>query len=145
MSLIAETQQPTSSRRRIRPTWIVLGVVALLGLVLVGRLVPSPTTVDRITVHNGTAYDLDVDATDAGRDGWTPIGVAVARSDAVFADVIDHGDVWVFRFVGQGRAGGEVRVTREQLEADDWELTVPASVGNRIRATGASPSPVQRG
>jgi hypothetical protein len=125
--------------------WIALGLVAVLGLIVVSRLVPDAATVDRVTVRNGTVYDLDVDATGAGRDGWTPVGIAIARSDTSMKDVIDSGDVWIFRFSGQGRDGGELRVTRSQLEADDWEVSVPASVGDRIRASGAPPSPAPRG
>jgi hypothetical protein len=142
MPLIADTRQPTSSRRRIQPAWIILGVVALLGLVIVSRLVPNPSAVDRVTIHNPTEYDLDVDAR-SGNEGWTPIGIAIARSDTAIKDVIDLGDSWTFRFAGQGRDGGEVRVTRDQLAANDWTLEVPASVGGQIRATGAPPSPEQ--
>ncbi len=144
MPLIADTEQPTSSRRRIQPAWVILGVVALLGLVIVSRLVPDPSTVDRVTIRNPTEYDLDVDAGTAG-DGWTPVGIAIARSDTTIKDVIDVGDSWTFRFTGQGRDGGQVPVTREQLAANDWNFDVPASVGDRIRATGAPPSPAQRG
>ncbi len=144
MSLIADTEQPTSSRRRIRPAWIVLGLVAVLGLVVVSRLVPNPAKVDRVTVRNATEYDLDVDATGGAHDGWTPVGIALARSDTEMKDVIDQGATWIFRFTGQGQDGGEVRVTRRELAANGWTLDVPASVGDRIRATGAPPSPEQR-
>jgi hypothetical protein len=145
MSLIADTEQPTFSRRRIRPAWVVLALVALLGLAAVARLVPSPTTVHRLTIRNATQYDLQVDASGGARDGWTPVGIALARSDTEVQDVIDHGDVWIFRFAGQGQDGGEVQVTRAQLEASGWQLTVPASVGDRIRSSGVPPSPTQRG
>jgi hypothetical protein len=145
MPLIADTQQPTVSRRRIQPLWIALAVVAVLGLVVVSRLVPDPATVDRVTVRNGTEYDLDVDAAASDHDGWTPVGIALARSDRSFEQIIDHGEEWVFRFSGQGRDGGEVQMTRSELEANDWVLTVPPSVADRIRATGAPASPTQPG
>ncbi len=144
MSLIADTAPPRVSRPRIRPLLIVLSVVAVLGLVVVSRVVPNPTTVHRVTISNGTDYDLDVDATGASHDGWTPVGIAFAHGDTEMDDVIDHGDVWYFRFQGQGRDGGEIQVTRAQLEADDWKLTVPSSVGNRLRADGAPIGPPQR-
>jgi hypothetical protein len=144
MSLIADTeQQPAFSRRRIQPAWIILGVVALLGLAIVSRLVPDPSNVDRVTIHNPTEYDLDVYAR-GGNEGWTPIGIALAHSDTPFKDVIDLGDSWTFRFTGQGHDGGELVVTRTALAANDWKVDVPASVGDRIRATGAPPSPTQK-
>jgi hypothetical protein len=56
-------------------------------------------------------------------------------------DVIDHGGTWVFRFSAQGHDVGEVSVDRSQLAADNWELTVPSSVGAQLRDAGASPTP----
>jgi hypothetical protein len=145
MPLIADTEQPTMSPRRIQPLWIVLAVVAVLGLVIVSRLVPGPATVDRVTIRNGTEYDLDVGAAASDHDGWTPVGIAHAHSDRTFEQVIDHGGEWVFRFTGQGRDGGEEQITRAELETNDWVFTVPDAVGERIGATGAPPSPEQRG
>ena len=133
MPLIADTEQPTLSSRRIEPMWVVLAVVAVLGLVIVSRLVPDPATVDRVTIRNGTEYDLDVDAAASDHDGWTAVGIAPARSDGSFEQIIDHGGEWVFRFTGQGRDGGEVQITRDELEANDWVLTVPPSVADQIR------------
>jgi hypothetical protein len=129
----------------VRPLWVVLAVVAVFGLVVVSRLVPDTATVDRVTVRNGTVYDLEVDAAASHHDGWTPAGIALARSDTELREIVDHGDTWVFRFTGQGRDGGEKEVTRAELEANDWVLRVPASVGDRIQATGAPASPSQRG
>jgi hypothetical protein len=145
MPLIADREHSTISRRRIQPSWIVLAVVAVLGLGIVSRLVPDPATVDRVTIRNDTEFDLDVAASASDHDGWTPIGIALAGSERSFEQVIDHGDEWVFRFHGQGRAGGEVQMTRAQLDANDWVLTVPSSVGDRIRAAGAPASPAQPG
>ena len=105
MPLIADREHSTISRRRIQPSWIVLAVVAVLGLGIVSRLVPDPATVDRVTIRNDTEFDLDVAASASDHDGWTPIGIALAGSERSFEQVIDHGDEWVFRFHGQGRAG----------------------------------------
>ena len=145
MPLIADTEQRARSSRRIQPMWIVLAVVAVLGLVIVSRLVPDAATVDRVTIRNGTEYDLDVAAAASDHDGWTPVGIALARSDRSFEQVVDHGGEWVFRFTGQGRDGGEVQVTRDELEANNWVLTVPSSVADRIRTSGAPASPGQGG
>jgi hypothetical protein len=59
-------------------------------------------------------------------------------------EIIDHGDVWIFRFAGQGHDVGEVRLTRSDLAADDWVLNVPASVAQRLRDAGVSASLSQR-
>ena len=143
MSLIADTAPSTLRRPRPRPVWIALAVLAVLVLVAVSRLVPNPATVDHVTIQNNTPYDLDVDASAGSHDGWTPVGIALAQSSTSFSDVIDHGGTWVFRFSGQGHDGGEVTVSRSTLEGAKWQLTVPSSVGDRIKTAGAAPSPVQ--
>jgi hypothetical protein len=145
MPLIADKERSTISPRRVQPLWIVLAVVAVFGLIVVSRVVPDPAVVERVTIRNDTEFDLDVDAAASDHDGWTPVGIALAGSDRAFEQVIDHGDQWVFRFRGQGRDGGEVPVTRSELAANDWVLEVPASVADRIRATGAPASPSQSG
>lgn len=140
MSLVADTEQPTFRRRRIRPLWIVLAIVAVIGFVAVSMLVPSPHTVDRVTIKNGSEFDINVEATNASHDGWTPVGIALAHADTEINDIVDEGDVWIFRFTSQGRDAGELRVARSDLEANDWALSVPASVVQRLRDAGAPPS-----
>jgi len=57
------------------------------------------------------------------------------------AEVIDQGEVWLFRFDSQGSSGGELRLTRAELEASDWTVVVPAEVGTRLAQAGAPPTP----
>jgi hypothetical protein len=140
MSLVADTEQPTVRRLRVRPLWIVLGIVALFGFVAVSLLTPSPGTVDRVTIKNGSEFDVNIDATNASYDGWTPVGIALARADTDMREIIDHGDVWIFRFTGQGIDAGELRVTRSDLAASGWALAVPDAVVQRLRAAGVPAS-----
>jgi hypothetical protein len=135
MSLV-DLEQPRTRRPRIRPLWVVLAVLALFGFVAVSLLIPSPATVGHVTIKNGSEFDLNIDATSASHDGWTPVGIALAHSDTDMRDVIDHGDVWVFRFTGQGHDAGELRITRADLAASNWSLTVPASVAQQLRDAG---------
>ena len=115
MSLV-DLEQPTSRRPRIRPLWVVLAVLALVGFVAVSLLIPSPGTVDHVTIKNGTEFDLNIDATSASHD------------------------VWIFRFNGPGIDAGELRVTRSDLAANGWALTVPDSVAQRLRDAGVPAS-----
>ena len=47
-------------------------------------------------------------------------------------EVIDQGDVWVFRLaVGPDRIG-EIRRTAAQLQASGWTLTIPADAADRL-------------
>jgi hypothetical protein len=144
MSLV-DLEQPRTRRPRIRPLWVVLAVLALFGFVAVSLLIPSPATVDHVTIKNGSEFDLNIDATSASHDGWTPVGIALAHADTDMRDVIDHGDVWVFRFTGQGHDAGELRITRADLAASNWSLTVPASVAQQLRDAGVPGSIGSRG
>ena len=144
MSLV-DLEQPTSRRPRIRPLWIVLAILALFGFVAVSLLTPSPGTVDRVTIKNGSEFDVNIDATNASHDGWTPVGIALAHADTNMREIIDHGDVWIFRFSGQGRDAGELRMTRSELAASNWSLTVPASVAQELRDAGVPGSIGPRG
>jgi hypothetical protein len=96
--------------------------------------------VDRITIANGTEYDLDVDVTDSDREGWLPVAIVEARSEDVVQDVIDQGEVWIFRFLHWGDAVGELSLTRAELEGSGWRVEVPEDVEQRLRELGRPPS-----
>ena len=49
--------------------------------------------------------------------------------------------MWTFRFAAQGADGGELRLSRAQLESGRWTLEVPAAVAERLAAAGATPKP----
>jgi hypothetical protein len=57
------------------------GVLAGLSLLLASCL-GLPPRVDRITIANPTDYDLDVEVTGRDRDGWLPVVIMDARSEA---------------------------------------------------------------
>ena len=142
---VVDLEQPTSRRPRIRPLWVVLAVLALVGFVAVSLLIPSPGTVDHVTIKNDTEFDRNINATSASHDGWTPVGIALAHADTNMREIIDHGDVWIFRFTGQGHDAGELRITRSDLAASNWSLTVPASVAQQLRDAGVPGSIGSRG
>jgi hypothetical protein len=109
-------------------------------LVALALLVAScsglPPTVDRITISNPTAYDIDVEVTDRDRDGWLPMAIVQARSEHVAQDVIDQGEVWIFRFLHWGDPVGEFSPTRAELERNGWRVEVPAEVEERLQQLG---------
>ena len=55
-------------------------------------------------------------------------------------EVTDQGYVWLFRFDSQDQTGGELRLTRSEPEAADWQIVIPADVGTRLAEAGA-PTP----
>jgi hypothetical protein len=113
-------------------------VVLLLGvaMALLASCSGPPPTVDRITVVNPTGYDLDLQVSDPDRSSWLPAGVAEAGSQQITEEVIDQGEIWVFRFLHWGDPVGELEITRSELERNGWRLEVPAAVEERLRQMG---------
>ena len=109
----------------------------LLGLaLLVASCSGRPPTVEKITIANPTGYDLDVDVSDGGRGGWLPVAIVAARSEEISREVIDQGEVWIFRFLHWGDPMGELSLSRTELERNGWRLEVPAEVEERLQQLG---------
>jgi hypothetical protein len=139
--------QPGTARRHRRRSLglgvaaAVLGVAAVVGVTYLVGLSAGPKTVPRITFENPTGYALDIEVSSGPGDGWTSAGSVRQRSTAEVTEVIDHGDVWLFRFDSQGASGGELRLSRAELEASGWRVAIPAEVGARLAGAGAPPTP----
>lgn len=139
----------TSERPRLilgfKPGAFAVGVLAaaaaVAGLVFVMQSTGVPEYVDELTVENGTDYHLRIEVSGGEGESVLRVGTVEAESTKAFPRVIDQGEVWMFRFHGQGRMGGELRVDRSQLESDGWRLVVPESVADELRAQGAPPPP----
>ena len=124
----------TTTRRPRRTTrgneWLshlTAVLVAVAALVASTWLLALPSVVDHVTVENPTRYDVSVSVTAAKRDGWMAVGIAPPRATTTFDQIVDHGDVWIFRFSAEGR-GVEVQLTRQQLEDGQWQVPVPAAL-----------------
>jgi hypothetical protein len=111
----------------------------LVALLQSGCLGPPPT-VDRITIANPTDYQLGVDVTGEDRQGWLPLTTLEPRSEYTVGEVIDQGQIWIFRFLYLGDPVGEVSVTRDELEGNGWRVVVPDEVERRLRELGDQPS-----
>ena len=136
-----ETSKRTHRHVGIAMAAVVVGLAAAIGLTSVIELSSGPKTVSRITFENPTAYALDIEVSPGTGRGWTSAGSVRQKSTAEVNEVIDQGDVWLFRFDSQGATGGELRLSRTELEASGWRITIPAEVGNRLAGAGAPPTP----
>jgi hypothetical protein len=96
----------------------------------------APPTVERITLVNPTAYDLDVEVADEDRAEWLPVAIVEAESEDVAHEVIDQGEAWIFRFRHFGDPVGELSFTRTELERNGWRVEVPAEVEERLQQLG---------
>ncbi|HZQ77708.1 MAG TPA: hypothetical protein VFE55_10290 [Acidimicrobiia bacterium] len=143
MSSVLDPPRPSPARAPRRVALIaVVAVVAALALVLAAQqFLPSPATTRRITVDNPTPFHLEIDADGTGSARAVTVG-AIGREQAkTFDGVIDQGGQWIFRFSSGGTDGGEMRVSRAQLEANGWKITVADDVARRLQAAGVPPSP----
>ena len=127
--------------RHASPVRLVVAVAIIATLVPMSRLFDEPVVVERVTIRNPTAYDLMVELSGGGNDGWLTLGTAHRNATTVVEQVTDIGDVWVFRLSAQGARGGEVRLTRSQLRSDQWRVLIPDRVDAQLRARGAPPPP----
>lgn len=120
---------------------VALGLAAALAVAFVAGLSSGPATVPRLTFENPTEYALAVEVRPGTDSAWTSAGSVRQKSTAVVEEVVDQGDVWVFRFDSQGRSGGELQLTRSELEDSGWRVAIPPEVGKRLAESGAPPTP----
>lgn len=141
MSGATTTARPTGGApfrvRHIGTAGLVVAVTVVIVLIAVPRLLDSPPLVDRLVVGNPSGYDVSIEATDARRRGWVAVGTAQRGTTSTFEEIVDQGDIWIFRFSAQGEDGGELQVSRQQLERDGWRMRVPAEVGEQLERNGA--------
>lgn len=116
----------------------LVAVAAALALLL-PRIDPARTTT--ITIDNRTANELFIEVRGAEAHGWMPLVITPPNQSSEVRSVIDQGDEWTFRFRSQGREGGTLERSREQLIRDAWRVTVGSNVESTLRANGAPPSP----
>ena len=128
------------TRRRVDPL-IPIGVLAaLLAIFLFRPLVEPGPFVKNVTVVNGSEYAFDLDVAGAKADDWMLLGTVAERASTDVAEVFDQGDTWTFRFRTQGRVAGEVTMSRADLKAAGWKLTVPGGFADKLRADEVVPT-----
>jgi hypothetical protein len=107
--------------------------LAIVAAVVLASCAGPPPTIAEITIVNGTAYDLDVEVSGEDRQGWFPVAIVEAGSTDVSEEVIDQGEVWVFRFRHWGDPVGELSLNRGELEESGWRVEVPEAISERLR------------
>jgi hypothetical protein len=121
---------------------LVGGLAAAALLLLAGTLLlRGPGVVAEISIVNPSEFDVQVDVSRPGGEGWTSVATVDSGSSSVARDVIDQGEIWVFRFRAQGRDGGERPMSRPDLRRAGWSFEIPAEVIDRLRQSGAPATP----
>lgn len=116
---------------------IVLGAFALL----VFGACSDVSFVGEITFLNETDYPAHVEVSDASREGWLNLTIARRDRETTVQEVIDQGEVWVFRFVYAGKHEQELEVSRSELVRSAWTIEVPQSFGDSLRRLSVEPPP----
>jgi hypothetical protein len=101
----------------------------------------SVAVVDHVKIVNDTDYSANVDLTNTTRDGWLSLTVVEAHSTRRVNEVIDQGEIWVFRFDYVGKHHEEVELSRAELERNEWTIVVPQSFEQRLRDLEIPPPP----
>jgi hypothetical protein len=140
---VAQPESPDRTHNKIRlgAGAVVLGLLTVIALTLVVSRSAGPAKVARLTFENPTVYAIDIEVSPGTGTGWTPAGSVRQRSTVDVEEVTDQGDMWLFRFTSQGETGGELRLSRSELEGSGWRIVIPAEVGTRLADAGAPPTP----
>jgi hypothetical protein len=116
-------------------------VAAVVACACLGIACSVESYVDEVTVVNDTDYSANVDVTGRARDGWVDLTAVQPDSTTTVEEVIDQGEVWIFRFDYVGKHEEEVEVTRGELERNDWTVEVPESFEQRLHDLDVPPPP----
>ena len=110
-------------------------------LLLQGAACSGVSFVDEVTIVNDTEYSANVDVTGRARDGWLGLTVVGPQSTTTVKEVVDQGEVWIFRFDYVDKYEEHVEISRRELEGRGWTIEVPQSFGQRLRDLDVPPPP----
>jgi hypothetical protein len=110
----------------------LVALLVLAPLVLVVTLTHGPPMVGAVTVVNTSRAPVTVEVSDGDDSSVLPLGTVDVRSRLRFAQVLDQGDRWRFRYsVGPDQVGA-VDLSRDELEQAGWEVTVAPDVADAL-------------
>ena len=128
-------------RSFFRHDLVAIVLAALAALLITTWLVDSPARVS-LTVVDKHDYELTI-ATSEARHEQLAIGAGDQPRRGAHRRRARSipGPEWLFRFAGQGRDGGEIAVTRDELRTLGWRFEVPPGVVTQLEEAGATPPP----
>jgi hypothetical protein len=101
----------------------------------------SVSFVEQLSLVNNTEYSANVEVTGPNQDGWLELNHLEPNSTTVVQDVIDQGELWIFRFDYLGRYQMEMEVSSRELAQSDWTIEVPERFEQALRNMGVAPPP----
>ena len=122
--------------------WLLAAAGVVLAVWIWVQISASPGSVNRVSIRNDTDYTLGITVAGAHADDWMDLGWASHNQVTAFEQVIDQGKTWTFRVAVEGQDGGQFSVSRADLAASNWTVSIPASVEAKLRTAGVSPDPL---
>jgi hypothetical protein len=119
---------------KARPLWLLL-------IALLAPACSNVSSVDEVTFVNETDYPAHTEVSGASQETWLNLTTAQPESETTVHEVIDQGDVWVFRFEYAGRHEEELEMSRSELVKAEWKVEVPQSFGATLQRLGVEPPP----
>jgi hypothetical protein len=120
----------------LRGVLIASVTIVAIGMLLLARAAVAGG-VDHVTVRvdNQSALALQVDTVD-GAGAAVGLGSAAPRTRTTFQEVPDIGPRWTFVATYGGHQVHRVAVTRTELAARGWTVSIPASATAELEEAG---------
>jgi hypothetical protein len=129
----ATRNEPLSLPRWVR--WLAGAIAIGYAVLALSAVVSGPRFVSQVTFVNASPYALNVQVAGANRDGWMLLGTVAPKTGSTVAQVVDQGDdTWVFRVQAQGIDVGDIALSRSDLVASGWRVTIPPALIARLEA-----------
>ena len=121
----------------VRGVLIVTMAITIVGVLALVRAAVGGGGVDHVTVRvdNRAGLDVQVDALDASGDR-VGLGVAEARTLKTFQEVPDLGSRWTLVAAKGGREVHRQTLSRAELAAANWTVTIPAGATVELERQG---------
>jgi hypothetical protein len=100
----------------------------------------SPGHVERVTVDNPHEWAASIEMAAVEKGGWVGLGTVDRQMSHTFEEVLDQCRQWRFRFSYGGADGGEVAISRSELERRGWRVEISNTFAERMQAAGLAPS-----
>ena len=145
------SRAPVRGSRSVRGTDL-LGFAVTSGFLVAVLLVAVPALrlpahVDEVTIDNPHEWPASVEVTDQDRDGWVGVGTVGREIEHGFLEVVDQGEIWIFRFSYAGKAvelrvvapGSNTTTGRCRCQMSSPRRALPASRWRPSHAAASDP------
>lgn len=126
-------------RLRRHPDKIVITLTLAL-VVGVATVLSPPPKIPPLKIVNRSALTVSIEVRPAQQPGWLDIG-AFGPGRTSVAEVIDQGSAWLVLVSAGSHATAPFAVSRDQLRAQRWTLTIPNGPLESLRRQGVVPRP----